>query len=392
VFRVAPASGTATFTFDGCYGRIGGTGVGTKNAFTTATNVGFTVNFHNCIGFGVSGASGTLQIYAAANNSPVINARNSVAYGGAEGFGGASAWDVIKNCVSFNNTDDFNIAGGTISYCASDDGDGTNAVTGVTWASVYNSASGDDFTVLASNVLIAAGVGPGSDANIPSTDYSGNARSGSTTDIGASVYQAANSLTDVDTDETITTGQSSVAYTGTGLTNADGLVITTDTSVNVSATSFSATNATSGTFTAPTLAASLTAGVKFGACTFDIQDGGVSLGTLAGTFNAEAAYTVHTVTDTSQAADPGCIYYWINAAGTDVASGDQIIFDNQSGNVTMDSQGYLAFAGGVTQTTYRARDDTDNTWASGWSTINVNDIVVTDSLGSSFHNTFISTF
>ncbi len=183
------------------------------------------------------------------------------------------------------------------------------------------------------------------------------------------------SLTDVDTDETITAGQASVAYTGTGLTNADGLMVQTGTK-EAAATSFSATNATSGTFTAPTAAAIRTAGVKFGSCTFSIEDGGVALATLAGTINPSSGLTVHNVSDISQAADTGCIYY---GQSPSVAVGDQILFASTTTSngwaVTIDAQGFVTVdsAGNSSQDsfTYYIFDATDESWGTaGTWTIN----------------------
>ena len=125
-----------------------------------------------------------------------------------------------------------------------------------------------------------------------------------------------------------------------------------------SGTAFSATNATSGTFTAPTFAAIRTAGVKFGTVTFDIRAAGVSLGTLAGTLNVESGWTVHNVTDISQAADQGCVYYGLSPA---VAVGDQIVFESQGGAITVDSQGFVTMDG-FSDMDYYVWDDTDNSW------------------------------
>jgi hypothetical protein len=150
------------------------------------------------------------------------------------------------------------------------------------------------------------------------------------------------------------------------------------------ATSFSATNATSGTFTAPTAAAIRTAGVKFGTCTFSIEDGGTPLATLAGTINPSSGLTVHNVSDISQAADTGCIYYGQSPA---VAVGDQFLFDSATaGNawtVAIDSQGFVTIDSGGSESQdsfqYYVFDATDETWgtvgtwtvnpAGGYSTI-----------------------
>jgi hypothetical protein len=173
-------------------------------------------------------------------------------------------------------------------------------------------------------------------------------------------------LTDVDTDETITSSQSGRTYTGTGLGSADGMLIKTGTK-SAAATAFSATNATSGTFTAPTFASIRTGGVKFGgSVTFDIRQGGASLATLgSGTINIESGWTVHNVTDDSQEADTGTLYY-----GLSIDNGDQVAFASTTTTyawpVTLDSQGYIQVDSGGSSLedsfTYYVWDATDETW------------------------------
>lgn len=218
---------------------------------------------------------------------------------------------------------------------------------------------GNDMHLVTGYASVTGGTSSGAPA-VTATMSASGASSETGPGIFLRLYEASSaSLTDVDTDESIATAQTGIAYTGTGLTDADGMLV--DDGVNtVAVTSLSATNSTSGTFTAPTLAAVIAANVKFGVVTFDIQDGGVSLGTLAGTLTAESGYTVHDVTDVSQAADPGCIYYGHSPSIT--ANEDQIVFDNDGGNITIDSQGFLTFSGGATSTTFYVYDETDNTW------------------------------
>ncbi len=193
--------------------------------------------------------------------------------------------------------------------------------------------------------------------------------------VGIRPAAASATLTDIDTDETITAGQTGIAYTGTGLTDADGLMVQTGTK-EAAATAFSATNATSGTFTAPTAAAIRTAGVKFGSCTFSIEDGGVALATLAGTINPSSGLTVHNVSDISQAADEGCIYYGQSPA---VAVNDQVLFASTTTSngwaVTIDSQGFVTIDSGGSEAqdsfAYYIWDATDETWgAVGTWTVN----------------------
>jgi hypothetical protein len=223
---------------------------------------------------------------------------------------------------------------------------------------------------IGANTFSASSLTGSSALNASWTD---NASGSSQFSIYAETQTSGPTLTDVDTDETILAGQASVAYTGTGLTSADAMRINTGTKY-ASATSFSATNATSGTFTAPTASAIRTAGVKFGACTFDIRASGASLATLAGTINPSSGLTVHNVTDISQAADTGCLYYGQSPA---IAVGDQILFDSTTAingwMVTIDSQGFVTIDSGGSEAAdnfnYYIWDATDETWGTvgSWS-------------------------
>jgi len=93
----------------------------------------------------------------------------------------------VKNCSVFNNNDDFGVSITTIDHCASDDGDGDNPIAVSSWSAQFvkaNYATASDFRLRTDSVLRNAGVGPASDANVP-TDSMGSAyRYGSTTDVG----------------------------------------------------------------------------------------------------------------------------------------------------------------------------------------------------------------
>lgn len=91
--------------------------------------------------------------------------------------------------------------------------------------------------------------------------------------------------------------------------------------------------------------------------------------TLAGTFNPPSGWSVHNVTDISQASDADCIY---NGASPAYAVGDQLVYDTTSTTygwtVSIDSQGFPSLASSGDNRTdtfsYYAWDDTDNTWSS----------------------------
>lgn len=179
---------------------------------------------------------------------------------------------------------------------------------------------------------------------------------GYTYSVYAETQAASSTITDVDTDETIVPGQTGVVVTGTNLSSGAS-ARWVDANANVLTMANYSAHATTPTFDVPSLATTLAAGVKFGSGTFEILDGGsVSVATLAVALGAPSGWQVHDVTDISQAADEGCLYYGLSPA---VAVGDQILL---SDTVTIDSQGFLEFPPGVTSINYYVFDETDDTW------------------------------
>lgn len=99
----------------------------------------------------------------------------------------------IKNCAVFGNNDDFDVGGTspTIDYCASDDGDGTNAVSpsGADWDNEYTDSANGDFSLVPSGNCEGGGTdNPGS--GLYSTDINGDAYT-STWSIGVEAKTAA---------------------------------------------------------------------------------------------------------------------------------------------------------------------------------------------------------
>ena len=104
--------------------------------------------------------------------------------------------ETVKNCAVFDNEDDFAGTFTTIDYCASDDGDGTNAenftAEATDWNAVFTNYASGDFS-LKNYTTSPCCVGQGTDnpgSGLYSDDIIDAARS-STWDIGAFEYVAA---------------------------------------------------------------------------------------------------------------------------------------------------------------------------------------------------------
>ena len=155
-------------------------GTGVVNAFNTQALDFYGNSGAECIGFMVSGAT-TFNIY------------NSISAGNNFGIGGFTSGGVIAaiNSAFNNNTELFGgSATETLDYCASTSGTGTNSVTITTWADEFVDSANHDYHLVASGALEGQGVGPATDANVPSPDVDGDARSGTTCDIGIDEYVA----------------------------------------------------------------------------------------------------------------------------------------------------------------------------------------------------------
>ena len=183
-------SGVFTYTVDSCIARIGGA-LGTSPGYGIRLGIAATANgvVNNSIVIKLSTAGGTRDgIVFPSSGTGIRRVYNSIAYNTDTGFERANP---AKNCVSFQNTDDFNLC--TVSYSASDDVEaGTGNINGLTWADQFVDYVNGDFNLKAGSALIGAGIGPASDADVPTTDIAGNTRSGTTTDIGTILYIASN--------------------------------------------------------------------------------------------------------------------------------------------------------------------------------------------------------
>lgn len=116
--------------------------------------------FHGITDDGVTGTFGTVEIF----NCIIANCSDHGIYASA------GTW-TIKNTAVFNTADDIDMAGAgssTVDYCASDDGDGTNAVapSGSDWDNEFTDSASGDFTL----------------------EAGGNCENGGTTDPGSGLY------------------------------------------------------------------------------------------------------------------------------------------------------------------------------------------------------------
>jgi len=109
-------------------------------------------------------------------------------------FGGSGSDYTITNTASFNNTGgDFDCRGtSAIDHCASDDGDGTNAVaaSGSDWDNEYEDPDNGDMTPVGGNTADGGTSGTG-----VTTDMEGTAYDDTSPSIGAIQYVAAGGTT-----------------------------------------------------------------------------------------------------------------------------------------------------------------------------------------------------
>ena len=103
-----------------------------------------------------------------------VFARNCVIYNCATGYSSAYGAGNITNSAVFNNNDDF-ASNFTASYCASDDGDGSNPVVPANWNNVFVDITGRDFHLKPTDTTLKSA---GTDLSASfTTDIDGDARS-----------------------------------------------------------------------------------------------------------------------------------------------------------------------------------------------------------------------
>lgn len=340
----------------------------TPSGWSTASGTGVnTVSAYGCIGLFTKTCAGNETAVAStmSASSAYIHGKCLVIADGdtttpinialCEDKGGGSTWTspnvttTVDDCLIFQGGG----SNGASDWVSADEPAGTTLV--------HQHASASSWFGLAFEAKATAGA-----LGTKTWDNTANVKRAISFAVAPSTGGGSATLTDVDTDESVKAGATSVPYTGTSLADADGMLFTTG-SQSAAATSFVATNATSGTFTAPSTSAIFTAGVKFGAGTWDIQDGGVSLATLAGTIEVPTGYQLHTVSDISQVADADCIYNGMSPAA---AVGDVIYYPTTStlgDALTISTTGFPEFTSEGDHRTdsfvFRIFDDSTKSWS-----------------------------
>lgn len=236
---IAPTVNSLTHNVENCIVRFGSTARSSVNSACggirfSGSSTGSTFNVKNCISYQIGGSGASVTGNGIVNNisnAITLNVYNCVVYdvqtGGAVGNArgiAANAADTVtvKNCAVLSTGDDF-LNCDTVAYCASDDGDGTNAQTSVTWTNEFVDYVNGDFTLKSGGTkLQGTGIGPSSDASVPSTDIAGVTRSGTTTDIGAAMYVASGlSITSV-TPSSFDSGIAGIVIAGSGFGASQG--------------------------------------------------------------------------------------------------------------------------------------------------------------------------
>ena len=135
-----------------------------------------------------------IGFYAGSWNSKLFNV---TIYGGKYGIVSEWAETQFTNIVAVGASVScfYDKAGGfstSSDYNASDDdtAPGANSIdlTGVSLGTIFTDYSNEDFSLVSGSPLIDAGIGPGQDSDVPTTDIVGTSRSGNTCDIGAFEY------------------------------------------------------------------------------------------------------------------------------------------------------------------------------------------------------------
>jgi hypothetical protein len=119
------------------------------------------------------------------NGTGTITAINVTEAGANNGCTGFLGNITAINCYSADNEgDDWNTSGSRTN-CYSEDGTQSTSTAAYSTSTFVSVTGGsENLKLAAASALIGAGVGPGSNGSVPTTDFEGDVRSGATTDVG----------------------------------------------------------------------------------------------------------------------------------------------------------------------------------------------------------------
>jgi len=189
------AAGSGSKLIDCIIRKSSAGGSSNRGVTTTSSNINATVE--NCVIYANHMDSGVRQYYT----TGTLTLYNCTIYGAAtEGINGGTGTNVkAVNCLVYNNSTDF-IGSFDTTNSSNNFSKDTTAVgassihgdsEGKTPDFVSVIADAEDFHLQSTSDAIGVGVGPDVNANVPTADIDGDARSGATCDIGFDEYVAA---------------------------------------------------------------------------------------------------------------------------------------------------------------------------------------------------------
>lgn len=194
--------------------------------------------------------------------------------------------------------------------------------------------------------------------------------------IGFAIKEAITGLTitSVDTDNAVLAGQSQATFAGTGLALTAKFAVKRGSAIAY-ATDISLSGSTGGSFTAPTMTAMFSAGVRFGDVAFyAAETSGTAIASISGSITTATNWKYVNVTDLSATGSMGSLFY-----GNAVSLSDQVAYSSVTTRfrwpVTVSGDGYFTVNSSGSQAgdefAYRIWDETDSTWGTE-GTIEVN--------------------
>lgn len=182
------------------------------------------------------------------------------------------------------------------------------------------------------------------------------------------------SITSVDTDNAVLAGQSQATFAGTGLASTAKFAVKRGSAIAYGA-DISLSGSTGGSFTAPTMTAMFSAGVRFGDVAFyAAETSGTAIASISGSITTATNWKYVNVTDLSATGSMGSLFY-----GNAVSLSDQVAYSSVTTRfrwpVTVSGDGYFTVNSSGSQAgdefAYRIWDETDSTWGTE-GTIEVN--------------------